>query len=522
MAKINPRQKKTQINKVTLMDFSATHFKGIRFESDSFYTSLSNRLYDIIQQAIGGSMAPEYIKRLAINLACYVEDLVSGCGVWSAFTSLHEKKYGRKLPFFNLDKPAIPVPYDDELPSLHAVQFLIWYTLNGAKPDTVMSPLNPALSMLSIRLMPELTDAYENAPDSPARPAIMPEEEAGVPLFFQIRNLCSWLCTRCYLTRVNDMQSVSADYKAFISHLLDNIKSPDKKGQTEYAVQSFVPMNAHIGPLAIPAYEWLAEIVDLYHEEEEEQYLPLLREIKSLPYQYYKYKKVDTQTAILVSLEGQEMSMSATTLPGEKFSSEVKEGMSALMSLVWFDGAWVMNSIGLQALPEEAYDTALKNYREKQDNDNNTYHYLMKNLKNKRLGVYADYKEYMAKAYPDKPRNENIPPEIIRDLEECDNMVYFINSDGTTTILPGWATCIKLRGNKFYDKAEATVDGISLICNQSMTTPEMRQYMIDNKMLADAAMNSIISETAGRRLFQENIRFFNDYYSRDSMKYFIL
>ena len=36
MAKINPRQKKTQINKVTLMDFSATHFKGIRFESDSF------------------------------------------------------------------------------------------------------------------------------------------------------------------------------------------------------------------------------------------------------------------------------------------------------------------------------------------------------------------------------------------------------------------------------------------------------------------------------------------------------
>ena len=85
--------------------------------------------------------------------------------------------------------------------------------------------------------------------------------------------------------------------------------------------------------------------------------------------------------------------------------------------------------------------------------------------------MYADYKEYMAKAYPDKPRNENIPPEIIRDLEECDNMVYFINSDSTTSILPGWATCIKLRGNKFYDKAEATADGISLICNQKHDHP---------------------------------------------------
>ena len=363
------------------MEFSATHFKGIRFESDSFYTSLSNRLYDIIQQAIGGSMAPEYIKRLAINLACYVEDLVSGCGVWSAFTSLHEKKYGRKLPFFNLDKPAIPVPYDDELPSLHAVQFLIWYTLNGAKPDTVMSPLNPALSMLSIRLMPELTDAYENAPRL-TRPSGHHARGRGgcAPILSD---------TQSMLLALHPLLSDKGQRHAVSVSGLQSIYKPSarqyqisrQKGQTEYAVQSFVPMNAHIGPLAIPAYEWLAEIVDLYHEEEEEQYLPLLREIKSLPYQYYKYKKVDTQTAILVSLEGQEMSMSATTLPGEKFSSEVKEGMSALMSLVWFDGAWVMNSIGLQALPEEAYDMALKNYREKQDNDNNTYHYLMKNLK---------------------------------------------------------------------------------------------------------------------------------------------
>lgn len=521
MAKNNPSQRKTQINQVTLMEFSATHFKGIRFASDSFYTSLANKLNGIIQHMIGGNMAPEHTKRLSINLACYVEDLVSGSGVWSAFTSLHEKKYGRKLPFFNLDKPAIPVPYDDELPSLHAVQFLIWYTLNSAKPDTVMSPLNPALSMLSMRIMPELMDAYENAPESPARPAIMPEEEMGVPLFFQIRNLCSWLCTGCYLTRVNDMQSVSTDYNAFISNLLDKVNSPDKKGQIEYAVKSFVPMNTRIGPLAIPAYEWLAEIVDLYHEEEEERYLPLLREIKSLPYQYYKYKKVDTKTATLVNLEGEEMTMSATTLPDEKFMSKIKEGMSALMSLVWFDGAWVMNSIGLQTLPDEAYDMALKEFREKQDNDNYTYRYLMKHLKNKRFGVFADYKEYMAKAYPDRQLNENIPPEIAHDLKDSDNIVYFINSDGSTSILPGWATCIKLRCNKFYDKAEATADGISLICNQSMTTPEMRQYMIDNNMLADAAMNSVISEAAGRQLFQENIRFFNDYYSRDSLKYLL-
>lgn len=82
--------------------------------------------------------------------------------------------------------------------------FLLWYVADGVNPGTVLNPNNPILRMLAMTLMPDLAKAYDDAPESPARPMIMSEEDTGVPIFFQIRNLCAWLCDRCYLTRIND------------------------------------------------------------------------------------------------------------------------------------------------------------------------------------------------------------------------------------------------------------------------------------------------------------------------------
>ena len=92
-------------------------------------------------------------------------------------------------------------------------------------------------------------------------------------------------------------------------------------------------------------------------------------------------------------------------------------------------------------------------------------------------------------------------------------------SDGTMSILPGWAGCVKIKDNPYYDAEDAAQDGISLIFDQSLSSPEMREYIINKKLIPDAALNSVISAEAGRKLFQKNIRFFNDYCNRDSMTF---
>lgn len=506
--------------KITRFEFCATHFNAEQYPSDMFYVGLANRIYPTIQKVFSAhpGFTIEVSKRMSIILACYVEDLVAGSGVWSAFTSLYKKKYKNSFPFYNIRERSSFLPYDDELPSFHAVLFLLWYVANGVNPETVLNPNNPVLRMLAMALMPDLAKAYDEAPDTPARPMLMPEKEIGIPLFYQIRNLCEWLCDRCYLTHINDKEKVMKEFEDFISHVFRSIGSCDK-GAEIYALESFVPMNALIGPLAIPAYEWLSEIVNLYHEPEEEVYIPVLESLKSRPYEYYMYETVGERELILKDVNGEKITLSASTMPGERFAPEVIPGKSALLSLVLVDGVWLMNGLGLQGLPSEIYEECRRSHREKKEQRKEVYKYLMKAFSKKRIGVCGSYEEYMNLAYGDNAPKAKGDPKLLSDIRDAGNLLYFLNTDGTVSMLPGWATCVKIKDNPYYDEDDAEHDGLALIFDHSLSTPEMRDYIIKNKLIPDAALSSVISIEAGRKLFQKNIRFFNDYSNRDSMPF---
>ncbi len=520
MSKSKKINTKTVPNKITRLEFSATHFNGMQFSSDMYYVGLANRIYPVIEKVFSQQpgFTSEVSKRMAITLACYVEDIVAGSGVWAAFISLYKKKYKNSFPFYNIREQFSLFPYDDELPSFHAVLFLLWYVADGVNPGTVLNPDNPVLRMLAMTLMPDLAKAYDDAPESPARPMIMSEEDTGVPIFFQIRNLCAWLCERCYLTRINDRKKVTKDLEEFISKLFQSVGNIDK-GAEKYALESFMPMNALIGPLAIPAYEWLAEIVDLYHEPEEEGYVAILSEVKSRPYEYYRYVTVGESELVLEDVGGRKYTLSASTIPGEKFDSEVAPGKSALMSLVFLDGVWLMNGFGLQGLPPEIYEECHRIHCERDKQHKEGYKYLIKAFGKQRIGVCGSYEEYMSLAYGDNASNAGGDPKLLADIRDAGNLLYFLNTDGTVSVLPGCASCVKIKDNPYYDEEDAATDGVSLIFDHSMSTPEMREYLIKNKLIPDAALSSVISVEAGRKLFQKNIRFFNDYSDRDTMPF---
>lgn len=520
MAKSKKIKTTAASDRITRLDFCATHFNAAPLPSDMFYVGLANKIYPIVHKVFSAQpgFTPGVSKRMAIVLACYVEDLVAGSGVWAAFTSLHKKKYGKSLPFYNIREQSSFFPYNEEVPSFHAVLFLLWYVANDVNPDTVLNPANPALRMLSMTLLPDLTKAYDDAPETPARPVLLPEEEIGIPLFYQIRNLCSWLCEGCYLTRIRDMKKVTEEFENFIKRMFLSVGSEDK-GVEAYALESFVPMNALIGPLAAPAYEWLAEIVDLYHEPEEESFIPVLQAVKSRPYAYYRYETVGERELILKDVKGETFTLSASTMPGERFSPDIVPGKSALLSLVFVDGVWLMNGLGLHELPEEVYADCRKEYLAKTRNSKETYKYLMNALQKQRIGVCGSYEEYMKLVYGDNvPKSADSDSLLIADIREAQNLLYFLNTDGTVSMLPGWATFVKIEDNPYYDENVASNQGLSLIFDHSLSTPEMREYIIKKKLIPDAALSSVISPEAGRKLFQQNIRFFNDYAGRDTMQ----
>jgi len=512
--KFNPNS-----NRITGRDFSYFHVGGMQFPSDIFYARLANEIYPIINDVFKNhrALTPEISKRTALNLVCYLEDLVAGNGIWEAFTSLHEKKYGQKLPFYGENELPDIVPYSDDLPSLHAVQFLLWYSINGSDPDTVFNPCNPAITMLAMTLTLKLTEAFEEAPESPARPAILPESELGIPIFYQIRNLCLWLCKRCYLTRVPDIETMTEDFADFLNQTFGNFNN--SQSQINYGIESFVPFNALIGPLGITPQEWLAEIVELYHEDGEEEYIPMLQQLRSLPYSFYSYKKVNGSNAVIINKDGDEMSLSAMTMPGEKFAPDIKKGCCSMMSLVYFDGSWVMNSLCLQPLPDKLFKNVQEEHNRMSKQNADSYKRIMKALKNKRIGVCKNYDEYISLFNKADDWKSKIQAKDYKALNDVDNLLYFVNDNSDITLLPNFGDCVKIRGNKYYNKNAANDRALCLVLDSNIGTPDFRRYIIENNLIPDAALSSAISKEAGRRLFQKNIRFLHDYYNRNTLQF---
>lgn len=519
MSKSKKTQPKASTRKIVITreDICATHFANEQLDSDMFYVNLANKIYPDIRKFVANQtdFDPETSKRLAIVIACHIEDIVAGSGVWEAFSSLCKKKYKKELPFYDLEEYADFSLYDAGSLNFHAVLFLIWYVFNDYKPGVFINPTNPGIFGLAMSLMPDLIEAYEEAPDTAGRPVLI---NPLLPPYYMIRELCAWLSNQCYLTRIHNREKDIKYFKDFAKRIM--CPNPDEdEDRLAYCIGSFVPMNVRIGPLGIPAYEWLAEIVRIAPEPDEEEYIRILDEMKSLPYDIYRYVSVGEDELVLEDADGKKYTLTAASFPDKKIIPDIKPGKSAMLSIVYFDGVWVMNGVGINGMPGEAFDEHRERHLKNEEERKASYKYLLKALKKKRIGVCSSYEEYLKLANGDYSPEDRSDPELTADVRSAVNLVYFLNSNGMVSILPNWAGCIKIKGNPYYDKEQATEEGVALIMDQTLASPELREYLIDKKLIPDAALNSFFSIEDGRQLFQENIRFLNDYAGRDSMPF---
>ena len=91
--------------------------------TDLYYLQLSNKVYDKLKK---NEEFYEFTKRFEIDiklLSCfltsYLEDLVSETRIWSSFVSLHQKIYGKILPFFGTNEKN----YFEGEPNMHDIWF---------------------------------------------------------------------------------------------------------------------------------------------------------------------------------------------------------------------------------------------------------------------------------------------------------------------------------------------------------------------------------------------------------------
>lgn len=222
---------------------------------DSYYTGIANRIYDIMKRTeLINSFEDDEPKQIAIRLAAYFEDVISGLNIWRTFITTYKEMFGKYLPFYQPDDHY----YDDEV-NYEDVRFLLWhYTqqYHGLRKSTFVNPDNPA-NETTARLVYQLfCDEWTTAPENERMQNYLSaenrfnDEDTYESLLF-------WFHYNSYLPTDSN--------QAFTEHAqllwAEAEKNGEKVENLLFGLHRHLAYNSKTPLLALTSPEWLARIL---------------------------------------------------------------------------------------------------------------------------------------------------------------------------------------------------------------------------------------------------------------------
>ena len=253
-------------------DWMAMHPYEKPNEVDQYYTELANEIYHALDEACFTHQFKnvEDAKQLALSIAGYFEDVISGAGIWKTFTAECKKRYGSYIPFYENEDDFVPntlnedVPeYDPEEINFADIKFLCWHHYQQSTYIQEAVPFLFSTMTLAAKLAYNLLDKeYETAPENerlitylsemPVLESQNEEEEKQLDEIHR-RDTLAWFHYGCYFNVGNRQRLQFA--------LQQMANSP--QGLTEpmaYSIQMEMTIASRSNLLALTSLEWLEKI----------------------------------------------------------------------------------------------------------------------------------------------------------------------------------------------------------------------------------------------------------------------
>jgi len=130
--------------------------------TDLYYLRISNEVKKAFLKNNGFGLFEEISNEELLNLvSCfltsYFEDIISESGIWKSFTSLHNKMYGKILPFYPT------TGYVNQEINQQDVSFLIWYVINKIQEENVVAFNSESIAEASKSVMEIFDKEFEYA-----------------------------------------------------------------------------------------------------------------------------------------------------------------------------------------------------------------------------------------------------------------------------------------------------------------------------------------------------------------------
>lgn len=216
-------------------------------DSDDWYLGLASDLVKIIEESgFGKSIPGSLVKRIALTLADYMQDIVADGGLWRSFVMANRELYGYSVPFHD-----IPEEYVDFELNREDVRFLCWYAIAMLWDEMRgLYPHNSRLLEMADRCYEKMSDSYDEAPVPVGYKLAHGLEYSDPGDKEAIYNLGQWLFLHSYLLT-----------PAFALTLQEIMAALDK-GKDDFDVELNKALEtsmteATTGPLALFLPEWI-------------------------------------------------------------------------------------------------------------------------------------------------------------------------------------------------------------------------------------------------------------------------
>lgn len=465
--------------------------------SDIYYVRLANKILSSIS-VFGdkGSFCSSNLKDIALCTTAYFEDIISGFGLWRAFWGEHYRLYGKYLPFYDLDGYYMEDEINEE-----DVRFLVWNIVQRdatKQRHSILNPENPVIGLLSLHIYGILDDEYESAPENEALQSVFssPELYAG---FYEFREQVSWFFYDSYLMRPYTKKLLDSRLKELDESVSEFIEM--NRGVLKYMAEVGLLFDTPCGPLGLKVQEWMSAIAG-----EESETGRFLMDIKSRRIEDGDYLVTgeDDDKIRLLSPDGEELFLSK--LSYWKEIKLVPQEDVIVAGLVYFKGSWYINGVLTRAGLEQYRDAAVRAETRKHGNQQ-AYDCLMKANKGKPVVFLKDAGQL--RLYMDRilRLDDKLPFRLDKEMEDWQNLVVFAHPEEGLRIYPHLAVCLKDQDNPYYDQAQAEDEGFGLLVGEYSVSPGFIDYIIENNLVPDLALNSLKGPEYGRKQVQDNLGF---------------
>lgn len=197
-------------NKIYIKDWLSTKPYQKHTDVDMYYLDICNAVYSSIRKhhnykILKSLLSEKDIKSLSVIIVCYFEDIISNVGIWKTFTRLHQKEYGKPLPYYNLDN------YERGQTNVQDISFIIWNFINTYSAHELINPNDYLAMEFSPCLLEVLDKEWQYAPENEKLAEhFRLKDYKGSDEFYIVRAFIekimfdSWLLAQDYLNEMVD------------------------------------------------------------------------------------------------------------------------------------------------------------------------------------------------------------------------------------------------------------------------------------------------------------------------------